>query len=68
MSADPITRDDLRDAFAGLQGDVEETAESAKQVALIAGIAAVLGIAALAWLLGRRRGKQEKTIVEIRRV
>jgi len=68
VSADPITRDDLRDAFAGLQGEVEETAENGKQVALAAGIGILAVLLVLAWLLGRRRGKQEKTVVEIRRV
>ena len=68
MSAEPITRDDLRDSFAGLQDEVEETAESGKNVAIAAGIGILAVLLILAWLLGRRRGKQDKTIVEIRRV
>ncbi len=64
----PITRDDLRTGFAGLQGEVEEQVDSARTYLIAAGMAAVAAVAVLAWALGRRRGKQEKTLVEIRRV
>ena len=64
----PITREDLRAGFAGLETEVEERAESAKTVLIAAGAAAVLAIAALAFFFGKRKGKQQKTYIEIRRV
>lgn len=64
----PITRDDIRAKFGELEGQAQETAETARNTVLVAGIAVVAVLGALAFLLGRRRGKQEKTIVEIRRV
>jgi hypothetical protein len=64
----PITREDLRAGFASLQGEVTERAESARSMLLAVGAAAVVAIAALAFVLGRRRGKQDKTYIEIRRV
>jgi hypothetical protein len=64
----PITRDDLRAGFAELQGEVEDQAETAKPYVLMAGIAGVVVIVGVAFVLGRRRGKQQKTYIEIRRV
>jgi hypothetical protein len=64
----PITREDLRAGFAGLQGEVTEQAESAKNTILLIGAGAVAVVAVLAFVLGRRKGKQDKTYVEIRRV
>ncbi len=64
----PITRDDLREGFASLQEDVTDRAESARSTLLVAGAAAVALVAAVAFLLGKRRGKKDKTYIEIRRV
>jgi hypothetical protein len=64
----PITREDLRAGFAGLQGEVTETAEDAKVTILAVGIGAVALALALAFVLGKRKGKQDKTYIEIRRV
>ena len=65
---EPITRDDLRAGFAGLQGEVVDTAESARGVLITVGVGAVAVVAVIAFVLGRRKGKQEKTYIEIRRV
>ena len=64
----PITRDDLRAGFAGLQGEVTETAEDAKVTLLAIGLGAVALVVVVAFALGKRRGKQDKTYIEIRRV
>lgn len=64
----PITREDLRAGFAGLQGEVTEQAESAKNTILVIGAGTVAVIAVFAFVLGRRKGKQDKTYIEIRRV
>lgn len=63
-----ITRDDLEAKFRELSGEVEETAESAKSYAIVAGAIVVAAVIGVAFILGKRRGKKKRTIVEIRRV
>ena len=64
----PITRDDLEASFRGVVGDVEAVAEQQANRALIVGVAVVVGVVAIAFVLGRRKGKQNRTIVEVRRL
>jgi len=64
----PITRDDIQAKFSELEGQAQESAETARNTLLMVGVATVAVIGGLAFFFGRRRGKQEKTIVEIRRV
>ena len=64
----PITREDLRAGFASLQGEVAEKADDAKTPILAVGIGAVALVIVVAFVLGKRRGKQDKTYIEIRRV
>ena len=63
-----ITRDDLAAKLRELEGGAREQAESAKGTIVAAGVVAVVVLLLLAFLLGRRAGKQRSTIVEIRRV
>lgn len=58
---------DIRSKLHEIKGGVEETTDSAKPYALAGGIAAVVGVVALAFILGRRRGRHRDTWVEIRR-
>jgi hypothetical protein len=64
----PITRADLEAKFAQLRGATSSGTEKAR----VAGTAAVLvgGIVLVlvAYVLGRRRGRKRRTIVEVRRV
>ena len=64
----PITREDLRAGFASLQGEVTDKADEAKTPILAVGIGAVALVIVVAFVLGKRRGKQDKTYIEIRRV
>lgn len=64
----PVTRDDLEDKLRELKGDVAETAESAKSTLLLVGAVVAVGVVTVAFLLGRRRGKHLRTVVEIRRL
>ena len=68
MSTDRITRDDLEHKFRELEGEVQVQAASARSTAISAGVVAVLLVLLLTFLLGRRKGKQRTTVVEIRRV
>ena len=67
-AATPITRDDIEAKFREVQGEVDEAGETARNVALVAGVVVVAVVAVAAFCFGRRRGKLQKTVVEIRRV
>lgn len=62
-----ITPDDIEAKLRELQGEVDETAESAKGIALAVGAAVAVGAVVVVFLLGQRRGKRKTTIVEVRR-
>lgn len=63
-----ITRDDIETKLRQLKGDAEEVAGAQKTNGIV--IAAVGGVIvlALAYLLGRRRGRKRSAFVEIRRL
>ena len=63
-----ITRDDLETKFRELQGDVVETTDQAKSYAIAVAAVVVVGIVAVSFVLGRRRGRKRSTIVEIKRI
>lgn len=63
-----ISRDDLEAAFARVVGEGEATARSAAPPVLVAAAAAVLGVVAVAYLAGRRRGRRRSTVIELRRI
>lgn len=66
--SDHITRDDIEAKFRELQGEVDDTVESSVGAGVIAGAAALLVLLLLAFFIGRRKGKRQSTVVEIRRV
>jgi hypothetical protein len=63
-----ITRDDLEAKFRELEGSARGQVESARTTLVTAGVIAAVIVLLLAFLLGRRAGKQRSTVVEIRRV
>jgi hypothetical protein len=58
---------DIRAKLHEIKGGVDETTDTAKPYALAAGAAAVVAVIALAFLVGRSRGRRKDTWVEIRR-
>jgi hypothetical protein len=64
----PITRDDLERKMREIQGEVDETKESAQSTLLAVGAVVVVAVVAIAFLAGRRKGKKRTTIVEVRRI
>ena len=64
----PIQRRDLEAKFRELQGDVEDTYQSATNTLLTVGAVVAVGVVAVAYLLGRRKGKKRTTLVEIHRL
>jgi membrane protein DedA with SNARE-associated domain len=68
MAARTITRDDIEAKLNEIKGDVESTGQAAKPYALAAAVAGVVALGAVAYLLGRRKGRKKTTVVEVRRV
>jgi hypothetical protein len=62
-----VSRDDIEAKLREIQGEVDETAESAKGMAVAAGAAIAVGLIVVVFLLVKRRGKRKTTIVEVRR-
>ena len=62
-----LTRDDIERKALQLVGAVEDTKESVKNTAILGAIV-VAGVVAAAFIIGRRRGLRNKTVVEVYRV
>ncbi len=62
-----VSRDDIEAKAQQLIGAVDETKESAQNKAMIGAVAAAASVAG-AFIIGRRRGKRNKTVVEVYRV
>jgi len=63
-----ITRADLEAKLTEINAELSETGEAIKPTATAIGIGALVVILILAFLLGRRKGQQRSTIVEVRRL
>jgi hypothetical protein len=64
----PITRGDLENKLRQLQGGVSETRDSMLATAITVGAVVAVGVVAVAFLFGRRRGQKRTTVVEVRRI
>ena len=62
-----VSRDDIEAKARQLVGTVEETADSAKDASVVLGLVAV-GIVVATFFFGRRKGKKNKSVVEVYRV
>lgn len=62
-----VSRDDIEAKAQELIGAVDETKESVQNKAVI-GVVAAAAVVATAFIIGRRRGKRNKTVVEVYRV
>lgn len=65
--AKKITRDDIENKLREIQGEVDDTAESAKGMAIAVGAAVAIGVLVVVFVLGSRRGKKKTTVIEVRR-
>lgn len=63
-----IDRDDIEAKLREIRGEVDAVGESSKTMALAAGAAVAVTVIALAYVLGKRKGKKKTTVVEVRRV
>lgn len=63
-----ITKADLEASFRGVTSDVEDVVDQQRNRVLIVGVAVVVGVVAITFVLGRRRGQKNRTVVEVRRL
>ena len=63
-----ITREDLEAKFGQFKHELENAAGAARSTAQKVGLVAGVVLLILAFVLGSRRGKANKTIVEVRRL
>jgi len=62
-----VSKDDIERKAQKLVGAVEDTTQSVKNTAVLVAIAVGVVIAA-AFIIGRRRGSRNKTVVEVYKV
>ena len=67
-SGDKVTREDIEKKFREIQGDIDETAESAKGMAITVGAVVAVVVVLGVFILGKRRGKKQTTFIEVRRL
>jgi hypothetical protein len=63
-----ISRDEIETKLRQLKGDAEDVAGAQKQNGMIIAAVGVVVVIALAYLLGRRKGRKRSAFVEIRRL
>jgi len=68
VPSEKISRDDIEAKFVELATTIEAAAGSAKDMGKKVGIVAAVLLLVLIFVLGRNRGAQNRTVVEIRRV
>jgi hypothetical protein len=66
--AEPISRDDIEQRFRAIQGGVDDVAGDAVNYALVIGIGVAVGVVAVAYWLGKRRGRRRGTVIELKRL
>ena len=62
-----VTRQDIETKLRQLRGDVDTAGEAAKGIGTIAAGVAVVVVIAVAYFVGKKRGKRSSTVVEVRR-
>jgi hypothetical protein len=66
--AKKISRNDIEAKFRELQTEVDLVEDEARNYAGALIVAAVVTVAVVAFVLGRRKGRKTRTFVEIRRL
>lgn len=63
-----VSREDLEKKFNQLKGEIETAAGAARGTVTKVGVVAGVVLLILVFVLGSRRGKQGRTVVEVRRL
>ena len=63
-----VSRADIEGKLREIKGEVDTTTEAAKPIGMAVAAAAVVAVIGVVYMLGRRRGSKQTTVVEIRRV
>jgi len=67
-AAQRITRDDLEAKFRQVHGGTQSGANTARSAGKATGVIVAVGVVGIAYMLGRRRGRRRRTVVEVRRI
>ncbi len=68
MADEKITPADLESKFREVQGQVDTVADDSKKAAVIGGSVAAVLLVIIFYVLGRRAGTRNSTVVQIRRL
>lgn len=63
-----VSRDELESTLSSFQNSLRGQIEDRRQTILAAGVAISVGLAVVAYLLGRRSGRRKSAIIDIRRL
>jgi len=63
-----VSRDELESTLSSFQSSLRGQIEDRRQTILAAGVAISVGLAVVAYLLGRRSGRRKSAIIDIRRL
>jgi len=63
-----VTRDELESTLSSFQSGLRGQIEDRRQTIVVAGVAISVGLAVVAYLLGRRSGRRKSAIIDIRRL
>ena len=63
-----VDRGDIEGKLREIRGEVDSFGGSSRKYALAAGAVVAVTVIGLAYVLGRRKGKKKRTVVEVRRV
>ena len=63
-----VGRPEIEAKLRQIRQEVDRTTQAAKPVGLAVAGVAVVAVVAVAYLAGRRRGRRNRTVVEVRRV
>lgn len=64
----PVSRDDLQSALESFQQSLRGQIDDRRQTIVTVAVVISVGMAAIAYLLGRRSGRRKSAIIDIRRL
>jgi hypothetical protein len=59
---------DIRSKLGEIRGDIDDVAETAKPYLTYAAVAGAIAVIAIAFIVGKKRGRRKATWVEIKRL